>query len=63
MYLLITFDGQEIDLVEEAEGKLLGLEVKYSPAAKIKKKNAFTTTYENASIELVNKENYLEYIL
>lgn len=63
IYFWRTYDGQEIDLVEEGDGKLLGLEVKYSPAAKIKKKNAFTSTYENSSIELVNKENYLNYLI
>lgn len=63
LYFWRTYDGQEIDLIEEGEGKLLGLEVKYSPTAKLKKIKSFTSTYSNASVELVNKENYLTYLL
>jgi predicted AAA+ superfamily ATPase len=62
-YFWRTYDGQEIDLVEEGEGKLLGLEVKYSSKAKLKKKKLFTDIYDNSSIELVNKDNYLNYLL
>jgi len=62
-YFWRTYDGQEIDLVEEGEGKLLGLEVKYSPKAKLKKKNLFAGIYENSSIELINKDNYLNYLI
>lgn len=62
-YFWRTYDGQEIDLVEEGEGKLLGIEVKYSPKAKLKKKNLFTSIYDNSSIELVNKDNYLNYLI
>ena len=62
-YFWRTYDGQEIDLVEEGEGKLLGLEVKYSPKAKLKKIKLFTGIYDNSSIELVNKDNYLNYLI
>jgi len=62
-YFWRTYDGQEIDLVEEGEGKLLRLEVKYSPKAKLKKKNLFAGIYENSSIELINKDNYLNYLI
>ena len=62
-YFWRTYDGQEIDLVEEGEGKLLGLEVKYSSKAKLKKKKLFTGIYDNSSIELVNKDNYLNYLI
>lgn len=62
-YFWRTYDGQEIDLVEEGEGKLLGLEVKYSPKAKLKKIKLFTDIYDNSSVELVNKDNYLNYLI
>ena len=62
-YFWRTYDGQEIDLVEEGEGKLLGLEVKYSSKAKLKKIKLFTDIYDNSSIELVNKDNYLNYLI
>lgn len=63
LYFWRTYDGQEIDLIEEGDGKLLGLEVKYSPTIKLKKIKTFTETYSNSSVELVNKDNYLNYII
>jgi hypothetical protein len=62
-YFWRTYDGQEIDLVEEGEGKLLGLEVKYSTKAKLKKIKLFTDIYDNSSVQLVNKDNYLNYLI
>lgn len=62
-YFWRTYDKQEIDLIEEGEGKLLGLEVKYSPKSKLKKIETFINNYENSKIELVNRENYLDYLL
>lgn len=63
LYFWRTYDGQEIDLIEEGDGKLLGLEVKYSPTAKLKKIKSFINAYNNASIELVNNNNYLNYLI
>ena len=63
LYFWRTYDGQEIDIIEEGDGKLLGLEVKYSDSARMIKKTLFTNTYDNSNVELVNKENYLKYLL
>lgn len=63
LYFWRTYDGQEIDLIEEGDGKILGLEVKYSPTAKFKKSKTFINTYNNSTVELVNKDNYLSYLL
>lgn len=63
LYFWRTYDGQEIDLIEEGNGKLIGLEVKYSPTAKLKKIKSFINAYNNASIELVNNNNYLDYLI
>jgi len=63
LYFWRTYDGQEIDLIEEGNGKILGLEVKYSPTAKLKKIKTFIKTYNNSTVELVNKDNYLNYLL
>jgi hypothetical protein len=53
-YFWRTYDGSEVDLVEEREGRLFGYEIKY-------KKNTSTIPakwkeYKNASWELVNKD-------
>ena len=52
-----TYDGSEIDLVEEREGSLFGYEIKYSAdTVKIPQK---WQEYENAKFEVINK-NKLE---
>jgi len=62
LYFWRTYDGQEIDLIEEGDGKLIAIEIKYSPMAKVKNIKSFTSTYTD-KIELVNSANYLDYIL
>lgn len=59
-YFWRTWEGQEIDWVEERGGKLLGFEFKWSD--KKKKAPAQWTTYANASFEVVNKDNFLKFI-
>ena len=61
-YFWRTYDGQEIDLLEESEGKLQAFEFKWSDK-KIKIPKAFADTYPNASFKVVSKENYLDFIL
>ncbi len=57
-----TWDGKEIDLIEEREGKLFGYEFKWQKN-NFKKPQEFLDTYKNSSIELINKENYLDFVL
>lgn len=61
-YFWRTWEQKEIDWIEEREGKLFGFEIKYSKDSFTKPKQ-FTDAYPNSSIELVNKENYLDFIL
>jgi uncharacterized protein len=56
-----TYDQKEIDWVEEREGKLFGYEIKWG-AKKIKEPKLWRATYKNAEFEVVNQENYLEFI-
>lgn len=56
-----TYDQKEVDLVEEREGKLFGYEMKYKEE-KVKKPKDFLNTYANASYEVINKNNYLDFI-
>lgn len=56
-----TYDQKEIDLVEEREGKLFGYEMKWGQA-KIKKPKDFLKTYPGSSYEVINKDNYLDFI-
>lgn len=60
-YFWRTYDQQEIDLIEEREGKLFGYEMKWKRKA-VKAPNEWLETYENASFEAVNKENYAKFL-
>lgn len=60
-YFWRTYDKKEIDLVEEARGRLAGFEVKW------KKKQAkapkdWTTAYPGADFQVVHQGNYLPFI-
>jgi predicted AAA+ superfamily ATPase len=61
-YFWRTYDGQEIDLVEERNGKLYGFEIKWSPDAKIKKPKDWLKSYKHAQYKVINRENYLDFI-
>lgn len=57
LYFWRTYDGQEIDLVEEDEGKLLGYEVKWNKVRKSAPK-AWKQNYKEASWKVITKDNY-----
>lgn len=57
-----THSKQEIDLVEEMGGKLFAYEFKWSEKKKVKPPKEWLDTYENASFELINQSNYLDFI-
>ena len=61
-YFWRTYSGAELDYVEERDGQLYGFEFKWKPSGK----NAPATwleTYQNASFELVHKENFQAFVL
>lgn len=61
-YFWRTYDQQEVDMIEEREGKLFGYECKWSA----KKNNAapkdWLKAYSNATFEIITPENYLDFI-
>ncbi|MBU2036024.1 DUF4143 domain-containing protein, partial [Patescibacteria group bacterium] len=57
LYFWRTYDGQEVNLVEEREGKLFGFEIKWSKTIK-KSPKAWKDNYPDASWEVINKDNY-----
>ncbi len=61
-YFWRTYDGQEIDLVEERNGKLYGFEIKWSPKAKSKVPKDWFEKYKKAEYKIINNENYLDFI-
>ncbi len=60
-YFWRNYAGAEIDLVEEAGGKLTAFEIKYKKA-RLKAPKAWTDSYGN-NYQCITKENYLEWIL
>ncbi|MCG2701269.1 ATP-binding protein [Candidatus Parcubacteria bacterium] len=63
IYFWRTYDQKEIDLVEEREGKLFGYEFKYSENKKVKPPRDWLETYKEAEFEVINKSNYLDFIV
>jgi uncharacterized protein len=61
-YFWRTWDQQEIDWVEERDGRLFGFEFKWQSDAKVKKKADWTTTYPEATLQVVNRDNYLDFV-
>jgi hypothetical protein len=61
-YFWRTYDQQEIDLVEEREGKLFGYEVKWSTNRPPQPPKLWLETYKNAEFAVVHPENYLDFV-
>lgn len=60
-YYWRTYDGQEIDLIEDKNGKLAGYEMKWSKKI-TKAPKTWLDQYSNATWEIINKDNYLSFI-
>ncbi|MDP2909912.1 MAG: ATP-binding protein [bacterium] len=59
-YFWRTKEGREIDFLEEGDGKINGLEIKWSAEEKFKMPEIFLKTYPNSQIEVINRKNYQE---
>ena len=62
-YFWRTYDQQELDWLEEQNGNLNGFEFKWNEKRKSKIPTAFAKAYPDASFEVINRENYLDFIL
>lgn len=61
-YFWRTYDQQELDWLEETADKLSGFEFKWSETKKVKIPAAFAKAYPEATFEVINKSNYLDFI-
>ncbi|MCR9103245.1 MAG: ATP-binding protein [bacterium] len=61
-YFWRTYDQQEIDWIEDREGKLHAYEFKWNPNKKAKLPNIFKETYPNSEFAVINRENFLEWV-
>jgi predicted AAA+ superfamily ATPase len=57
-----TYDQKEIDMVEERDGKLYGYEFKLQ-TKNIKAPKLWTETYSEAEFKVIDRENFLEFLL
>ena len=56
-----TYDGQEIDYVEERDGGLFGFECKWSSKRRDKPPKKWRDSYPEAQFERVTPDNYLDF--
>ncbi len=57
-----TYEGKEIDYVEERDGGLFGFECKWAPKQRVKPPNKWLESYPGATFELVTPDNYLDFV-
>jgi predicted AAA+ superfamily ATPase len=60
-YFWRTWNQKKIDWVEERDGKLFGYEFKWK-SKPLKAATAWSENYPDASLEIIDKENYLEFV-
>lgn len=61
-YFWRTHTQQEIDYVEEYDGKLLAYEFKWSANAKVKFPKTFMDAYPNTKTQIITKSNFEEFL-
>ena len=57
-----TYDGKEIDYIEDRDGGLFGFECKWSATQRVKPPLKWSESYPGATFELVTPDNYLEFV-
>lgn len=62
-YFWRTYDQQEIDLIEERDGKLFAYEFKWSDKKQPSAPKDWLKNYPESSFEVINLENYQNFIL
>jgi predicted AAA+ superfamily ATPase len=61
-YFWRTYDQQEVDLVEDRDGKLYAYEFKWNPR-KAKAPKAWTDAYPDSEFLVISKENFLDFLI
>lgn len=62
-YFWRTYQGQEIDFIEEIENKLTAFETKWSPTKKVSIPTSWKENYPDASFDIITPENYLNFLI
>jgi uncharacterized protein len=61
-YFWKSYKGEEIDYVEEYDGKLFAYEMKWGSKKKYKCPRGFLNTYQNCDFSVVNPKNCLDFL-
>ncbi|KJF43979.1 ATP-binding protein [Draconibacterium sediminis] len=61
-YFWRTYDQQEIDLIEERDGKLYAYEFKFSPK-KTRIPKAWEKAYPHAEFQVITKDNFIQFLI
>ncbi|MBQ8956907.1 MAG: ATP-binding protein [Bacteroidales bacterium] len=62
-YFWRTKQQQEIDYLEEADGKLHACEIKWNPKARAKMPETFNKAYPNTDFVVINQENIEDFVM
>jgi hypothetical protein len=54
---------QEIDYLEEQDGRLSAYEFKWNPNAKTKQPKAFGIAYPESTFTVVHRDNFMDFVL
>lgn len=63
LYFWRTHTQNEIDLVEECDGRLTAFEMKWNGKTKAKMPTAFATTYPETAFHVVTPDNYMDFMV
>ena len=63
VYFWRTYDQQEIDIVEERDGRLNGYEIKWSTKKKVKPPKDWHSAYPESDFRVVTPDNYQDFVL
>jgi predicted AAA+ superfamily ATPase len=63
VYFWRTYDQQEIDFVEEREGKLFGYECKWSLRRRMAPPKSWSAAYPEAEFVVITPDNYVDFVL
>lgn len=62
VYFWRNTSGQEIDYLEEINGKIYPFEFKWSPKAKVKFPKSFAETYQSEELQIIHQENFWQWL-
>jgi predicted AAA+ superfamily ATPase len=63
VYFWRTSRQQEIDYIEEYDGRLYAYEFKWQETKKVRAATAFSAAYPETEITIVSKNNFMEFIM